>query len=462
MKSQASNQAKDNLNPDYYKAQSLKKTILFEHTRSALKNPIAFLGTIARLKKPIVQVRIAGKKYLIIQDPDYLKYIFVDNHEAFTKYGITKILRFFFGEGLVTSNDEVWKTKRRLIQPAFHKEQLTGILKIVREETQGFIEKLNGMPQHSEININRELLALNVSIVFRALFGTSLDRQSQEMLQVLEALNQYATQWMRSPVKIPLNWPTPANRKFHQNCKRFDRIIYQVIQDRRASKGDQHHDLLSTLMDYKDVDSGEGMTDKQLRDEITTIFMAGHDTTSQTLSWILYELALNPRVHQKLKREVGQAFDPESVKIEHLSQLTCVNQVIMEGLRHYPAISAVLRKPREKVEVNGVKMKPSSNLLINIYGMHHHPDYWESPEKFNPERFNATADKNRPAFVYFPFGGGPRYCVGSGFARMVMQVVLSSLVRHFEFRVPDGFSPQIEPNITLKAKGGIRLVLQRA
>ncbi|GLU42648.1 hypothetical protein Musp01_02720 [Muricauda sp. NBRC 101325] len=409
----------------------------------------------------MVDVRIAGKKYWIVQHPDALKYIFSEHPKAFTKHGITKILRYFFGEGLVTSNDEAWAQKRKLVQPSFHKKQLSKSLGIIQNETGAFIKKLNGFPPNSEVNVNQELLALNVAIVFRALFGTSLDHQIDEMLHILQELNQFATKWMRSPIKIPLNWPTASNRKFHQNCRQFDAIIYKVIRERREGKAPKSDDLLSTLMHYKNAESGEGMSDRQLRDEVTTIFMAGHDTTSQTLGWILYELALNPSISQKIRVELNKTQDPRPFTADTLQQFTYTNQVIKEGLRHYPAISAVMRKPKKEVELNDIRIGPSANFLINIYGMHHHPDYWGHPEKFDPERFTIEADKNRPSFVFFPFGGGPRYCIGSGFAMMTMQVVLLELVKNFDFDVPAGFQPEIEPNITLKAKGGIRLMIQK-
>ncbi len=462
VKFQCNNQLKSKLKSGIQKSQGIKKSILFGYTRSVLKNPIAFLNDVVMTQKPIVSVRVASKKYLIVQHPEVLKYIFSENPKAFSKHGITKILRYFFGEGLVTSNEDVWEKKRRLIQPCFHKKQLIQIFQIIKEETDVFVEKLNEYPANAALNVNQELLALNVSIVFKALFGSSLENQSKEMLSILEELNRFATKWMRSPIKLPLNWPTKSNRKFHENCNRFDAILYKVIRDRREGNVNDYDDLLSTLMQYRDENSGEGMTDKQLRDEMTTIFMAGHDTTSQTMGWILYELALNSDILYKIREEIDQNRDIYPPFADQLQQFKYTNQVIKEGLRHYPAISAVMRKPKEVVEVNGVNIGPSANLLINIYGMHHHPNYWEHPEKFDPGRFDPEMDKKRAAYVYFPFGGGPRYCIGSGFAMMTMQVVLLQMVKNFNFEIPQGFQPEIEPNITLKAKGGIRLIFRKA
>ena len=215
------------------------------------------------------------------------------------------------------------------------------------------------------------------------------------------------------------------------------------------------------LLDYVDEDTHDEMTNKQLRDDITTMFMAGHDTTAQTLSWIFYEIAKNKEISNKLHQEATEVLEKGSLKLEDLSKLDYTNKVIKEGMRHYPSISAIQRRPIKEDVFKGIKFKKSTHLLINIYGMHHHPNYWETPELFNPERFTVEAEQQRPPFVYLPFGGGPRRCIGSNFAMMVMQVVVSSLIKNFEFKVLKGYIPVIVPNITIKPKDGIPLIMHK-
>jgi cytochrome P450 len=285
------------------------------------------------------------------------------------------------------------------------------------------------------------------------------------MMNALEALAMYASKWMKSIIKIPTGWPTPANINFKNKCKVFDDIIYNIIERRRKYMADPllpaHEDLLDMLMGYYDEETKDGMSEKQLRDEVTTMFMAGHETTAQTLSWIFYHLAKEKQVIQKAKNEATTVLNGGLPALEHLSQLIYTKQVINEGLRCYPPIWALVRKPYNNDDINGIKIPASSNVLINIYGMHHHPDYWDTPDDFNPEHFNAAAEQQRPQFAYLPFGGGPRLCLGSNFATMVMQVVVSRVSQCFEFAIPGGYVPKIEPNITLRAKGGVQLVLRK-
>jgi cytochrome P450 len=450
---------------EHPKIDRLRKSLFFRNTRRILNNPVAFLGDIAKEYGPLVRINIAGKKYVILQDPEFIKHVLSDNHRAYNKFGITKILRLFFGEGLVTSNGELWIKKRRLIQPAFHKQRLSHILQIINEETNSLIKTLNTIPSGSQINMSNEMLQLNISIVNRALFSNKNKEEMESMMLVLEELTDYATKWMRSIIKIPISWPTPTNTKFHKNCQKYDRLIYAMIDRRKVYKKDSalppHNDLLDMLLDYVDEDSNDEMTYKQLRDEITTMFMAGHDTTAQTLSWIFYELAKNKKISRNLHREATVVLNKESLNLEDLPKLDYTNKVIKEGMRRYPSISAIQRRPSKDDVFKGIKFNASAHLLINIYGMHHHPNYWKNPEIFNPERFTPEAELERPPFVYLPFGGGPRRCIGSNFATMVMQVVVSRLLKNFEFDVPKGYKPVIVPNITIKPKDGIPLIVRK-
>ena len=446
------------------KIERLRRSLFFRNTRRVFNNPVAFLGDVATHYGPVVQINIVGKKYVILQDPDFIKHVLLDHQKIYSKFGITKILRLFFGEGLVTSNGEVWVKKRRLIQPAFHHQRIAHILDVINEETSSLIQFLHGLPSGSELDMSREMLKLNVAIVNRALFSHNCREEMERMMKVLEDLTEYATKWMKRPIKIPICWPTSSNLRFHENCKQYDRLIFTMIDRRRTFRKNTtlppHNDLLDMLLDDIDDDNQDNVN-KKLRDDITTMFMAGHDTTAQTLSWIFYELARNETISQRLNQEALEFIKKDSIEFDDLSKLNYTNQVIKEGMRYYPSISAIQRRPTKEEVFNGIKFKKSTHLLINIYGMHHHPDYWENPELFNPERFKPENEQQRPAFVYLPFGGGPRRCIGSNFATMVMQVVISRLNKDFRYEVPKGYKPVIIPNITIKPKGGIPLIVHK-
>jgi cytochrome P450 len=213
------------------------------------------------------------------------------------------------------------------------------------------------------------------------------------------------------------------------------------------------------LIEYFDEETNQGLSEKELRDEMTTIFMAGYETISQTLNWIFYHLAKEKKIARKVKMEAVDLVKGQSISINDLHHLKFTKQVIQEALRCYPSIYALVRKPYYDDEINGIKIPASSNVLINIYGMHHHPQYWNTPGDFNPGRFNDAGEEQRIPFVYLPFGGGPRLCIGNNFAMMVMQVVVSRLSLFFEFDVPENYEPKIEPNITMRVKGQMKLII---
>jgi len=451
------------LNELYAKTDVLKRKPFLGNTFHILKDPVDFLGKLTKSHGPIVHANFAGRKYFILQHPDYIQHVLLENHKAYCKPGATKLLRIFLGEGLSTSNGELWLRQRRIMQPAFHKQRLLHILNIINEETDSFIDKLNELPARARLNISHEFLQLTISFISRAMFSTALKEEMELMVKALEALAMYASRWMKSMIKIPTHWPTPANINFRKNCKIFDDIIYNIIERRRKDIANDvlpaEEDLLDMLMGYYDEETRSGMPEKQLRDEVTTMFMAGHETTAQTLSWIFYHLAKEKKINQKVRNEAAKILDGRLPSLNDLSQLIYTKQVIDEGLRCYPPIWALVRRPLHNDDINGIKITASSNVLINIYGMHHHPGYWATPDVFNPAHFDAASAQSRHQFAYIPFGGGPRLCLGRSFAVMVMQVVVSRLSQCFEFSIPDGYVAQIEPNITLRAKDGIQLVV---
>ena len=451
-------------NTSYREPQILKRKLLLGNTFHALRDPVDFLGTLAKNYGPIVSANFLGKKYFVLQHPDYIKHVLLQNHKAYYKPGATKLLSLFLGEGLSTSNGELWLRQRRIMQPAFHKQRLQHIVDVINEETTLFIANLRSLASTSQINIGHEFLQLTISIISRAMFSTALKEEMEKMVDALEELAMFASSWMKSIIKIPTHWPTGANNKFKSNCKIFDEIIYGIIERRKKEINDSAYssqgDLLDMLITYYDEDSKCGMPDKQLRDEVTTMFMAGHETTAQTLSWIMYHLAKEKKIIQSIKNEEGKILGNELPSLEDMPQLIYTKQVVQEALRCYPPIWAIVRKPLIDDNINGIKINGSSHVLINIIGMHHHQDYWDTPDDFNPEHFTAEQLQKRPPYVYIPFGGGPRLCLGNNFATMVMQIVVSRLCRHFEFDVPAGYVPKVEPNITLRARDGIQLIIK--
>jgi cytochrome P450 len=445
------------------KVDVLKGSFLLGSTLEILKNPVLYLSKLTNSYGPVVVVSFSGKKYYVFQHPDYIKHVLLDNHKHYCKPGATKLLRLFLGEGLSTSNGELWLKQRRLMQPAFHKERLVQLADMINEETSKLICRLNALPHNSTININRETLQLTISIISRAMFSSGLNNEMQQIIHALEELASFATNWMKSVIKIPTTWPTPANNVYWKNCEIFDNIINSIIERRRKQimTHNAPNDLLTMLMESYDEDTKSSMSQKQLRDEVATLFMAGHETSAQTLSWTLYHLAASKEIYTKIKKEVIQILDSSQPSFENIASLTYTNQVLQETLRHYPPIWALVRRPLLNDYIDGLHLATGSNVLLNIYGLHHHPTYWQTPQTFNPSHFDKEAEQSRPPYVFIPFGAGPRLCLGHSFAMLVMKIVVTRLVMAFEFSVPEGYVPAIEPNITLRAKNGIPLIINK-
>ena len=443
----------------------VKGNLFFGSTFEVLKNPVAFLSKLAKNYGPAVTAHFAGKKYYVFQHPDYVKHVWLDNHKNYLKPGATKLLGLFLGEGLSTSNGELWLTHRRLMQPAFHTQRLEGIADVINEETTELITRFEKIPADTIIDINHEMLQLTINIISRAMFNVHMKDEMDAMVHALEELASFAASWMKSPIKIPTNWPTPGNKIFKENCAVFDKIIYAIIERRRrelaTKNGPVHNDLLDMLLSHFDEETQSPMSDKLLRDEVTTIFMAGHETSAQTLSWMLYHAAKEKDISEKLRQEAIASSSGQRIGFAEISKLVYNKQVVHETLRLYPPIWAVVRTPLQDDKINSLYLPAHSNVLLNIYGLHRHPDYWESPDEFFPEHFSAVNEQSRPAFVFVPFGGGPRLCLGHNFAMLVMRIVISRLVRSFEFFVPENYVPVVEPNITLRARQGIQLTIKK-
>lgn len=435
---------------------------LLGHTLTVVRNPLQFLRQLSNKYDDLVKIRIAGKIFYVIQNPESCRHILQENAKNYFKPGSAKEMKRFLGEGLATSNGEQWLRQRRLMQPGFHRKKIESLVTIINNETTGLIKNWKEQSSPHTENISQVFLNLTLGNITKAMFGTDLGRNLNEIAQVVSKHLEYATDKATSIIKIPHYIPTPANRQFKKANTEFEKIIYSIIEQRKKeykNTSDSNHDLLDMLLHAFDDESGSYMTARQLRDEITTIFMAGHETTAQTLSWIFYQLAANRSVYEKIKAE-ADTFATGEITLDTLQNLVYTKNVIEETLRLYPPVWVIARKAIAGDTFNrAVSIPGGATVLLNIYGMHHQAANFSSPEVFNPGHFHTDNKVHHP-FAYLPFGGGQRTCIGKQFAMMVMQTVVCRLVREFEFEVPRGFIPVVVPGITLRAKGGIHLIIK--
>ena len=431
-------------------------------TMQIVKDPLRLLLHLKHNYNDMVTVRLGFKDFILLQSPSAARHVLQENARNYFKPGAAKLMKKLLGDGLATSNGDLWLRQRRLMQPAFHKQRLNDFFVIIQDETLQLSKKWKQNKEWHLIDISTDFLKLTLNNITKAMFGSDVETKMDEIGNVLRTMQEFSSQTTKSLVKIPTGIPTKKNNQFKNAEKRFEKIIYEIIEQRNKAKKNvafqEKHDLLEMLISAYDDDTKTYMTSQQLRDEITTIFMAGHETTSQSLSWIFYQLALNPKIYEAVKTEATANQHINS--IDTLQNLYYTRSLIEEAMRFYPPVWIIARKSASDDIINGYKLPAGSTVLINVYGMHHDTHLWKKPGEFDPTHFSNQAKELIPPFSYLPFGGGQRICIGNHFAMMVMQTVVTMMVSNFEFKIPGGFVPEVDPNLTLRAKNGIQLLVK--
>ena len=430
---------------------------LIGQSLQARNNPLGLLTQLVGQHADMVTVRLGLKDFCLVQSPQAARHILQENARNYYKPGAARLMKKVLGNGLATSNGELWLHQRRLMQPAFHKQHLTYFFHLIGHEVSHLAAKWKTENDGATVNITKSFLHLTLNNICKAMFGAGIENQTAEIEGLLGTMLTHSSKNLKALLKMPLWMPTPGNLRFKKAEARFENILYRVI-DQRKKNGNvsQRNDLLQMLLAATENNGGGGMSAQQLRDEITTIFLAGHETTAQTLSWVFYHLALNQNIQGKVRQEVSSV-EWNGIGPECLQSFTYTRAVIEEALRIYPPVWIMARKAAANDCVAGFSVPAGTTLLINVYGMHHHPSHWVAPGDFQPERWLNGTKENLPSYLYLPFGGGPRLCIGHHFAMMVMQTVVAKLVQAFHFTLPVGAAPIVDANLTLRAKEGIHL-----
>lgn len=422
-------------------------------------DPLAFFQEVAGRYGPVVRIDFGSRAALLLNDPNDIKYVLLENNQNYRKSSTVPIVKKVLGRGLATNEGDSWLSQRRLMQPAFHRQQIAGLAQVMVAEAEQLLERWRGIAPGRNINLLAEMMHLTLRIVLRTMFGHDLQGNIEELGQawsiVLEEFNRRS--W--SLIQLPDSWPTPANRRFQRALRLLDGEVYRMISGRRQNPIPAH-DLLGLLLAAQDEESGQGMSDQQLRDEVMTIFLAGHETTANALSWALYLLAQNPGAATKLRTELGTVLAGRSPTIADLSHLPYTRMVIDETLRLFPPFWLIYRSPYQADTVGGYRLPANDMIFISPYLVHRNPVYWSRPEQFEPERFAPEQNNHRPPFHYFPFGGGPHQCIGNNMALLEAQLTLATVAQAVEFQVPAGVTVTPEASVTLRPKEGLPLQLR--
>jgi cytochrome P450 len=410
------------------------------------------LGDIHWIKLPM------GRMIYAVSSPEYIKYVLQDHNKNYTKGFAYTIIKPLLGNGLLTNEGDFWRQQRRLIQPAFHKEKILGLNRIMEKCVDDFIHEFDQKYRSGDkVNITHEMNYLALKMVTSTLFQSDVAKEFDTINQHLNYLMYDTAKIIRRPFmgRIKRIFNLKAIRSF----KELSNMVVGMIEQRRKSN-QSYDDLLDMLIEAQDEDTGKGMSNQQLKDEIMTLMVAGHETSAYALTYAWYLLASNPETDQKLYKDITQ--NPKNmVDVAHYKEATYTKQVIQETLRLYPPAWVVSRKSIENDEIGGYFVPKGTNILISPFVMHRDARYWDNPLSFIPERFATEKVKNLPRYVYFPFGGGPRLCIGDQFALSEIQIVLTKMRQKFRFHKPEGFELKVEPVITLRPVGNVDLILEK-
>lgn len=421
--------------------------------------PRNWLGFLAELGKEYGDVsffRLFGVPICFINKPEYIERVLVSGVSDFVKSRDYEPLKILMGNGLLTSEGEFWRRQRKLVQPAFHRERIAAYGEVMAR----YAEKvMAGWRDGETRDAHRDMMELTLGIVAKTLFDADVNSDAMEVGEAVESMMERYSDLAWFTFFLPPVLLTPGNWFFHRTRRKLDTIIYRIIRARRESKSDPG-DLLSMLLKAQ-AEDGSQMTDQQLRDEVMTLFLAGHETTANALAWTWYLLSLNPEAEARLHAELKEVLAGRSPRIEDLQQLRYTQTVVKESLRLFPPAWGVGRETLREIQLGEYRVPAGTNVFISQWVTQRDPRYFERPVDFLPERWTEEFEKQLPKFVYFPFGGGPRVCVGASFALMEVALLLAAIAQKYRLAVDPTYPVVPLASVTLRPKHGIRVKLQR-
>jgi cytochrome P450 len=422
------------------------------------RDPLALLTRVAREYGDVARFTAATQNVYLLNHPDYVRDVLVTHHTRFKKGRALQRAKRLLGEGLLTSEGEFWRRQRRLAQPAFHRQRVNAYA----ETMVAYAEKTSARWRDGEtLDVSGEMMRLTLAVVGKTLFDADVESDADEVGAALTEVMSLFGYLMLPFAELLEKLPLPPRRRFERARARLDAVLYRIIEQRRR-EGLDRGDLLSTLLHAVDEEGDRaGMTDEQLRDEAMTIFLAGHETTANALAWTWYLLSQNPEAEAKLHTELDEVLQGRPPSAEDLPRLRYTEQVFAESMRLYPPAWLLGRRALEDYEVGGHLIPRGALVMLSPYVMQRDPRFWPDPGRFDPERFTPEAKSARPPFSYFPFGGGPRRCIGEGFAWMEGVLILAALARRWRLRLVPGQRVEPRPVVTLRPRRGVLMTAER-
>jgi cytochrome P450 len=427
---------------------------LFGHLGELRRDLLGFYTRTARECGDVALVRFGLKPVFLLSHPDHIEQVLTSRN--FIKHYALRMNRRLLGNGLLSSEGDFWLSQRRLIQPVFNRDHLHRYAQVMIDYSRRWAASWQAGQSR---DIHADMRQVTMQIAARTLFGADVEGQGPIVAKALIDVMESFSSRLFSLLRLPENFPTPRNIRAWRAVRRLDDILYGLIHARRADG--QQDDLLSILLHARDEQTGIGMTDKQLRDEAMTLFLAGHETTALALTYTLWLLARHQDVQDRLRAEVRRVAGTEPLTVAQLPRLVFTEWVVLEGMRLYPPAYAIGRQASEACTIGDYSLPAGGTILALQWVVHRDPRWWPQPECFDPDRWANDLQKRLPKYAYFPFGGGPRICIGNTFAMIEATLVLAELLRDWRVHPVSNEPLKFRPRMTLAAASPVELRLER-
>lgn len=430
---------------------------LLGHISEFQKDALGFITRVAKDYGDVASYRLGNMNLIAINHPDGVQRVLQENNRNYVKGDYYNKIRAVAGEGLIASEGTHWLRQRRMMQPHFHRQRIAGFAEVMTRRTQEMLERWerNGLV-NKPINFAQEMTDLTMSIITESMFSTNFQDPDHKVANAIAYLLEDINFRYIVPYYPGYNIPTPRNLRAREALRIVDNALLGIINERRR-QGGGGDDLLGMLMSSRDEETREGMSDQHLRDEVVTIFAAGHETTAVALSWLFYLLSQHPQIADRLYAEVA-ALGGKTPGMAELAQLTYTRQVIDETLRLYPPAWITNRDALQDDEICGYPIPAGSIVMISPYVTHRLPEFWPDPERFDPDRFTPELSASRPRFAYLPFGGGPHQCIGNNFALVEATLATAVIAQRFRLELAPGTTVIPQTSVTMRPMGGLQMV----
>jgi cytochrome P450 len=425
----------------------------------AWRDPLHFFLDTALRYGDMVRLQLGPTRAYLLNHPDYIKHVLQDNHQNYRKSVRINRVKPLFGEGLTTSEGDLWRQQRRLLQPAFHRHRIAALATMMTDMTAMMLERWQRIAAHGQtLDIAAEMTHLTQHIMSATLCRTEVSGEAETVSHAMAIVEEELNHRVWALLALPLWCPTPRTWRLRHAIRTLDQHVYRLL-DTRCKAGTDSEALLPRLLQVGDAATNAGIGKTQWRDEVMTLLFAGHATTAAALSWTWCLLAQHAAVQARLHIEVVTMLGERVPTASDLPALPYLSMILQEAMRLYPPAWITARTPQQDDEIGNFVIPAGTVVLLSPYVMHRHPRFWEQPTVFDPERFTAARSTHRPRYAYFPFGGGPRRCLGEHFALLEAQLIIAMVVQRYRLQWVPTHPVTPQPLLTLRPQHGILVTL---